>query len=144
MEGTHAAYALLLIEPVWNRNDHYFYQEVLRYILLIEPVWNRNCRAITLNIYCLKLLIEPVWNRNVLKRHFDASHNRLLIEPVWNRNSKRYVVLKYFYRPFNRTSLESKRYPRRVYRNDSGVLLIEPVWNRNRSLTERVKSRLNF
>ena len=35
-----------------------------REILLIEPVWNRNQAITVLSLCANSLLIEPVWNRN--------------------------------------------------------------------------------
>ncbi len=36
---------LLLIEPIWNRNNAALADKVMQRILLIEPIWNRNDRS---------------------------------------------------------------------------------------------------
>ena len=121
-------------------------------LLLIEPVWNRNRCTTSLQGFC-RLLIEPVWNRNAETQHRDQREfGELLIEPVWNRNlskiSKNNLVTRSFNRtsmeskpetplnfavsasPFNRTSMESKHL-REESQFTAIILLIEPVWNRN-------------
>ena len=36
---------LLLIEPIWNRNEHNQLSGLANADLLIEPIWNRNART---------------------------------------------------------------------------------------------------
>ena len=121
---------LLLIEPVWNRNFYMGYPHFVLLKLLIEPVWNRNVRSRFGEIDNGALLIEPVWNRNNSSFIQKLGKLRLLIEPVWNRNLLHPPPGSAGGLSFNRTSMESKRYPP-VDGSHGHRLLIEPVWNRN-------------
>ena len=77
-------------------------------LLLIEPVWNRNnpARHGSDNAF-------HAFNRTSMESKLDPSfwsgHEvPLLIEPVWNRNIKVASDKMPFVFPFNRTSMESK------------------------------------
>ena len=91
---------------------------VFMVLLLIEPVWNRN---VTMRLHGLEnLSYSGAFNRTSMESKLEASLTHildlvrtLLIEPVWNRNT--YLTYKrntcVAVATFNRTSMESKRYP---------------------------------
>ena len=77
---------LLLIEPVWNRNNCSGRIVVVRGLLLIEPVWNRNASGVAAAATTIVTFNRTVWNRNRSAHRWIDNRLSLLIEPFWNRN----------------------------------------------------------
>ena len=99
-------------------------------VLLIEPVWNRNFIGFDV-VFCVSTAFNRTSLESKLEHHLQIvacrwAFNRTSLESKRGCRGCQGIAAA----AFNRTSLESKPdYGLRFY---SGVaLLIEPVWNRN-------------
>ena len=109
IHGFHACDAVLLIEPVWNRNERDNAELVAQAKLLIEPVWNRNLSYA--NLLCPT---SHAFNRTSME---SKPRPRRRCSSSWapfNRTSmeSKLKLTKFLTRKlwtFNRTSMESKR-----------------------------------
>ena len=81
----------------------------LRYLLLIAPIWNRNdlrvCRASPAYRPFNRTNLE---SKLVVNRRMTSEQSALLIAPIWNRNISILLLLSSGTVAFNRTNLESK------------------------------------
>ena len=130
----------LLIEPVWNRNQHHNHSTLQSYYS-----FNRTSMESKLFLRLVTggaprdicLLIEPVWNRN-LYDEFPLAKPKLLIEPVWNRNRRSGVTWNHIpTSSFNRTSMESKREYRTPFK------IRHPPFNRTSMESKPKRQRAN-